>query len=92
MAIDPKIIAPAWHSLEKALSFKVGTIRNKTQYKQAVNLMNGVLDIVGDNEKHELSGLLELLGQLVEDYEKEHYAIPDAEPREVLRLLMEKTD
>lgn len=90
VAIDPKIIAPAWHSLEKALSFKVGTIHNKTQYKQAVNLMNAVLDIVGDNEKHELSGLLELLGRLVEDFEKDHYAIPDAEPREVLRLLMEK--
>jgi HTH-type transcriptional regulator/antitoxin HigA len=52
--------------------------------------MNGVLDIVGDNEKHELAGLLELLGQLVEDYEKEHRVIPDAEPREVLRLLMEQ--
>ena len=90
LAIDPKIIAPAWHSLQKALSFKVGTIHNKTQYKQAVNLMNGVLDIVGDNEKHELAGLLELLGQLVEDYEKEHHVIPDAEPREVLRLLMEQ--
>jgi HTH-type transcriptional regulator/antitoxin HigA len=52
--------------------------------------MNGVLDIVGDNEKHELAGLLELLGQLVEDYEKEHHVIPDADPREVLRLMMEK--
>ena len=90
LAIDPKIIVPAWHALEKALSFKVGTIHNKTQYKQVVNLMNGVLDIVGDNEKHELSGLLELLGQFVEDYEKEHFIIPDAEPREVLRLLMER--
>ncbi|KXS32521.1 MAG: putative DNA-binding transcriptional regulator [Candidatus Gallionella acididurans] len=90
LVIDPKAIAPAWHSLEKALSFKVGTIHNKTQYKQAVNLMNGVLDIVGDNEKHELAGLLELLGQLVEDYEKEHHVIPDAVPREVLRLMMEQ--
>lgn len=49
IAIDPKIIAPAWPSQEKALSFKVGTIHNKTQYKQAANLMNGVLDIVGNN-------------------------------------------
>ena len=31
--------------------------------------MNQLLDVVGDDEEHELTGMLELLGQLVEDFE-----------------------
>jgi len=32
------------------------------------------------------------VGQLVEDYEDQHHPIPEAEPREALRLLMEQND
>ncbi len=45
---------------------------------------------VGDDEEHELADFLDLVGQLVEDYEEEHHPIPDAEPRAALRFLMEQ--
>lgn len=54
--------------------------------------MNQLLDVVGDDEEHELADMLELLGQLIEDYESQHYALPDAEPSQVLRFLMEQHD
>ena len=31
-----------------------------------------------------------MFSQLIEDYEPRHHAIPDAEPKEVLRFLMEQ--
>jgi len=54
-----------------------------------VALMNRLLDVVGDDEDHALSGLLDLVGELVEDYDASHHAIEASEPREVLRYLIE---
>jgi HTH-type transcriptional regulator/antitoxin HigA len=52
--------------------------------------MNRLLDMVGENECHPLAGLLDLVGELVAAYESRAHAVPDAEPREVLRLLLEQ--
>jgi len=51
--------------------------------------MNYVLDVIGDNEGHALSGLLDPVGELVEDYDANHYAIEASEPTEALRHLIE---
>ncbi len=48
-----------------------------------------LLDVVGDDEEHALSGLLELIGDLVSNYENEHYAIEAAAPNDSLRFLIE---
>ena len=52
--------------------------------------MNSLLDVVGDDESHELADLLDLVGGLVEDYESTHHVIPDAAPHEVLRFLLDQ--
>ncbi|UUZ75986.1 helix-turn-helix domain-containing protein [Polaromonas sp. P1(28)-13] len=52
--------------------------------------MNSLLDVVGDNEEHELADLLDLIAQLVEDYEVTRHTPPDAPPHEVLRFLMDQ--
>lgn len=51
--------------------------------------MNCLLDIVGDLEDHALAGLLNLVSELVADYDKTHFAIEASEPKEVLRFLIE---
>lgn len=38
----------------------------------------------------EESRLLELMAILIEDFEKQHYSIPDATPHEMLRFFMEE--
>ena len=48
------------------------------------------VDVVGDREDHALAGLFDLVGELVEDYDADHYAIEASEPREVLRYLIEQ--
>jgi HTH-type transcriptional regulator / antitoxin HigA len=88
LVINPAAIAPAWLAFQRTLPVQMGTIHDEAAYDRAVAFMNSLLDVVGDNEAHELAGLLELVGQLVQDYDDVHHSLPDAAPNEVLRFLM----
>jgi HTH-type transcriptional regulator / antitoxin HigA len=90
LAINPAVIAPAWHAFQSVLPVKIGAIRNDVDYERVVAFMNSLLDVVGDDEAHELADLLDLVGQLVEDYEGTRHVIPDAAPHEVLRFLLDQ--
>ncbi len=63
-------------------------IRNKRDYEAAVQLLNRLLDEVGNDEKHPLFGFLEVLGIVIEHYEAEHYEIGDVSGLEALKYLM----
>ncbi len=39
--------------------------------------------------EHQLAGLLEIVGNLVSNYEREHFNIEASEPRDALRFLIE---
>ncbi|WP_297486628.1 hypothetical protein [Ferrovum sp.] len=64
-------------------------IHDEASYAQMVALMGSLLDVVGDDEDHALSGLLELVGDVVSKYEHEHYVIEPAAPKDSLQFLME---
>ena len=88
--IDSMAITPAWRSLQQALPVRLAPVRNEPQYQALHDLLNHLVDVVGDDEEHELVDLLDLVGQLITDYEDQHYSLPDAPPWEVLRFLMEQ--
>lgn len=88
--LDLSAIAPAWRAFQGALPIRLGAIRSQAAYKRAVGFMNNLLDVVGDDESHELAGLLDLVGQLVQDYDDARHPIPEAPAHEVLRFLMER--
>jgi HTH-type transcriptional regulator / antitoxin HigA len=90
LAFDPATIAHAWTAFQSTLPIKIATIQSKAEYDRVVAFMNGLLDVVGDDEQHELADLLDLVGQLVEDYDNGHHAIQDAAPHEVLRFLLDQ--
>lgn len=85
MTLATKELEVHWANIAPLLS-----IRNEREYNAAVKRLNGLLDEIGDNEKHPLYGLLDTLGTLIEIYEEEHYPIPDATGAEVLRFLMDE--
>lgn len=85
-------IVPAWNAFQSALPVKIRPIDNAQEYDRVVNFMNNLLDTVGDDEDHELADLLALVGQLIEAYDQDHYAVPDAPPHEVLRFLLDQHD
>jgi len=88
MKFDPASAERAWQAFRNSIG--IAAIQTPRQYDQTVVFMNQLLDLVGENERHPLTGLLDLVGELVAAYESRMHAVPDAPPREVLRLLMEQ--
>jgi HTH-type transcriptional regulator/antitoxin HigA len=84
---DIKALQKTWLAFDRVAHLR--PIRNDEEYDRTVALMNNLLDIVGDDENHALSGLLDLVSELVEDYDADHFAIEASEPKEVLRYLIE---
>lgn len=85
--IDIRALQQTWTAFDRVAHLR--PIRNEEEYDRTVTLMNYLVDVVGDKETHALAGLLDLVGELVEDYESGHFAIEPSEPREVLRYLIE---
>ncbi|TAK60695.1 MAG: hypothetical protein EPO18_16595 [Methylobacter sp.] len=48
-------------------------------YEQAVELLDSLIDVVGENENHPLASLMELVSVLIEQYEETH--IPEITDR-----------
>ena len=85
---DPQAILRAWLPFKKLVGVTV--VRTKRDYTRATATINILLDEVGDDENHPLAEVLDYLADQVKVYEDEHFPIPDAEPHEVLRFLMEQ--
>lgn len=84
---DIRAIQTSWAAFDSMVHLR--PIRNEAAYDQMVALMHSLLDVVGDDEDHALSGLLELIGDVVSKYEREHHAIEPAAPSDSLRFLIE---
>lgn len=87
---DVKALQKTWTAFDQVAH--VRPIRSAKEYDRAILLMNTLLDAIGDNETHPLSGLLDLLGELVGDYDASHFAIEGIAPNEVLGYLIESRD
>ena len=86
-SLDVKALQKTWAAFDRVAHLR--PIRSQEEYDRTVSLMNYLLDMVGDQEDHALSGLLDLVGELVTDYDTSHYTIEASEPNEVLRYLIE---
>lgn len=68
----------------------LGTLRTKKDYTQATDILDAILDEIGEDEKHPLAELADALSIFVEKYEAEHVRIPHAKPAAVLKFLMKQ--
>lgn len=87
-AIEIDKIAKRYKALCELVPLK--PITKRTEYEAAVEHLNQLLDAGGANQAHPLAGLVEALGELIQTYEKRQTPMADAEPRQVLRYLMEE--
>ncbi len=85
---EPQAILRAWIPFKELVG--VTSVRTEDDYKQARATIDVLVEEVGDNEDHPLADVLDYLAAQVKAYEDEHFPIPDADPREVLRFLMEQ--
>ncbi|MBM3202938.1 hypothetical protein FJZ55_03400 [Candidatus Woesearchaeota archaeon] len=58
-------LTPVWCDFSKF----VHVLHDDEDYQQAVELLDDLIDIVGENESHPLASLMELVGVLVKQYE-----------------------
>ena len=86
-SFDVKALQRTWSAFDQVARLR--PIRSEKDYNRMLALMNDLLDAVGDDEDHALAGLLDLVGELVEDYDASNYAIEASDPKEVLRYLIE---
>jgi HTH-type transcriptional regulator/antitoxin HigA len=78
------------HYLALSALVPLQEIKSAEEYAKAVAVLDRLLDAGAASEAHPLSGLVEILGQLIEDYDAVHYSMEVASPAAVLRLLMDQ--
>lgn len=67
-AIHIEQITPVWNNFSKF----VHVLHSEHDYQQSVELLDSLIDTVGENENHPLASLMELVGVLIEQYEDSH--------------------
>lgn len=86
--INLKKLLPAWEQFRSATD--IGPIRDEAHYAHMTQLLEALLEETGSNEQHPLMGLVDIVGDLIEDYETAHHPTPQATGLEALRFLMQQ--
>jgi HTH-type transcriptional regulator/antitoxin HigA len=88
MILEIEKVKNVWHDVKDILSVP----HTDKQYKKLVKVLDELIDEVGNDEKHQLAPLLETVGNLIEEYENDHFIQPNSEPIEVLKYLMQENN
>lgn len=83
-------LAKAWAAVQ--VHALLGPIRNDADYQRVHALADDLADEVGDDEDHSLFSLFEIVQDLMQRWEDEHVEIPNTEPKEILRFLLEENN
>lgn len=86
MNIQLKEIAKVWPDIQPIFSVP----HNEKDYSKLVNLLDNLIDEVGNNENHPLASLMETIGSLIETYESQHINDIEGNAIDVLNALMEE--
>jgi HTH-type transcriptional regulator/antitoxin HigA len=84
-ALESPEIKRLWPIIGKGLS-----IRTEEDYDRTVELLDQLLDEVGENTAHPLYDFLHVVAALIERYEDAHVKIPDVPARTVLKHFMQE--
>lgn len=66
-ALNIEKLTPAWQALRSIAP--LSHIESESDYEQATNLLNSLLDVVLDDASHPLYSLVCVVGDLIEAYE-----------------------
>jgi HTH-type transcriptional regulator/antitoxin HigA len=86
--IDLQKLLPAWEQFRAATD--IAPIRDEDHYTHMTQILEALLEQTGSNEQHPLMGLVEIVGDLIEDYETENHPTPQATGVEALKFLMQQ--
>jgi len=86
--IDVKHLLPVWESFRSATD--ITSIRDQTHYVQMTAMLEALLAETAGDEQHPAMGLVDIVGDLIADYETAHHPLPEATGAAALRFLMQQ--
>ena len=86
--IDMQKLLPAWEQFRAATD--ISPIRDEAHYTRMTQMLESLLDEAGGDERHPIMGLVDIVGDLIEDYETEQCPVPETTGIEALKFLMEQ--
>jgi HTH-type transcriptional regulator/antitoxin HigA len=86
--VELKRLLPAWERFRAVTD--VAPIRNRAHYRRMVAMLEKLLAEAAGDESHPAMELVDIIGDLVEDYEQAHESLPPATGVQALKFLMEQ--
>ena len=86
--IDVKLPLPTSEQFRRATA--IAPIRDDAHYYQMTDLLNALLDEAGADEQHPAMELVDIVGDLIADYESANHPLTEATGLDALRFLMEQ--
>ena len=75
----------------KCIASIVQEPQNDDEYKKLVNFLDKLLDIVGEDESHELIGFVDYISHIIAVYDEEHHdSFKNATGVQALKFLMQE--
>jgi HTH-type transcriptional regulator/antitoxin HigA len=87
-AINVKHLLPVREQFRAATD--ITTIRDEAHYARMTEMLQALLDETQGDEKHPAMGLVDIVGDLIEDYESKQHPLPDVTGVQALKFLMEQ--
>jgi HTH-type transcriptional regulator / antitoxin HigA len=84
--INLQHLIPVWEHFRA--STDIGPIRDDAHLERMTELLEALLDETQGDERHVLMGLVDIVGDLIEDFETQHHPLPEATGIQALKFLM----
>jgi HTH-type transcriptional regulator/antitoxin HigA len=86
--IEVDHLLPAWEIFRSATD--IAPIRDEAHYRRMVAILEALLAQAGGNEDHPAMELVDVVGDLIEDFEAVRHPLADATGMQALKFLMEQ--
>jgi HTH-type transcriptional regulator/antitoxin HigA len=86
--IQVKHLLPAWETFRSATD--IAPIRDEAHYQRMTAMLEALLGETTGDENHPAMGLVDIVGDLIEDFESEHHPLPDVTGVQALKFLIEQ--
>ena len=88
--IDVQYLLPIWEQFRAATD--IAPIRDEAHYVRMTEILEALLGEIQCDETHPAMGLVDIVGDLIADYEAEHHLLPEVTGVHALKFLMEQHD
>ena len=88
--VDLQHLLPAWEQFRAATD--ISPIRDEGHYARMTKILECLLDEAGSDESHPIMGLVDIVADLIDDYESEFQPLPQTNGVDALKFLMEQHD